>query len=224
MGQKLGRKQRSIGEREAQPEHATYPRVQPGDYLARCCVAKIHFDRAFERWVCLLKFAVLNSGGEKIAEVPQWYALGSRKEKPFVGRRSKYWKAWCAANGRPPTRGDRMFPKVFRGRFMRVLVRDVEDGSYSVVDKILDFIGSPVSAGVAGELRSVPARVSGGQKPPGFPTPAEGVIEVAPSGRDQSLCSWCGRRMPVAEYRVHTCGAMSPRLQASIREYARRNP
>ncbi len=221
VGEKRGRKQKSDEVGAEEIEHVVYPRIPPGEYLARCCVAKVHFDRAFERWVCLLKFAVLNSVGEKIAEVPQWYALGSRKERPFVGRRSRYWKAWCAAAGAPPSRADRMLPKVFRRRFMRVLVRDVKDGSYSVVDEIREFVGSPAQAGVAGDaFRSVPARVPGGPNPPGFPSP-EGVIDVSDN---QTPCGWCGRRMSASEYRSHTCETMAPRLRASIREFVRRNP
>jgi len=82
-----------------------------------------------------------------IATVPYWLSIG-RKEKPHASKRSKYLREWVRANGAPPTRGDRLSPRVFVRRIARVAVGDTDPEKspvpYSVVKKIVRWeTGSP---------------------------------------------------------------------------------
>ena len=117
-----------------------YDRIEPGIYRAYCREARIYRDPFYKRWVCLLRWDVLdNSSQHTIARVPQWFSLGSA-EKPHAGRRSKYFAEWIRANGAPPSRRDRLPCSVFRRRAAKIEVRDTNGVfPYSVVNAILDY-------------------------------------------------------------------------------------
>ena len=110
-----------------------YDRVEPGNYRGYCRFAKIYRDPAFGRWTCLVLFDLLNDSlSEVIATVPLFLNLGD-KEKPYAGRRSKFFQAWVQALGRHPARSDRPSAKIFLNRHAVVLVGDSLDGSVSKV-------------------------------------------------------------------------------------------
>ncbi len=117
-----------------------YARIAPGEYLAYCRAARVYRDPGFRRWVCLLRWEVLDGSSHKvIARLPMWFALGKDAE-PHAGRRSLYWREWVRAAGASPTRADRLAPTVFRRRMARVSVRNTAgDAPYSVVAEILHY-------------------------------------------------------------------------------------
>jgi hypothetical protein len=66
-------------------------------------------------------------------------SLGERA-KPHASRRGKYWNEWIRANGGPPRRGDRLSPKIFKGRVARIQVADTDSAAaYSTVRSIISF-------------------------------------------------------------------------------------
>ena len=124
-----------------------YARITPGVYRAYAVVARFHFDKSIQRWVCFLRWDVFTDDLQLIARVPLWWNLGG-ENRPRAGRRSKYFREWIRANGAPPSRGDRLAPNVFRNRMARVEVGDTDPtkspAPYSVVRKIVAWeTGSP---------------------------------------------------------------------------------
>lgn len=124
-------------------------RIPPGEYHAYSRSVRVYRDPQFKRWVCAVQFDVLDETLlKRLARVTWFLNLGSR-EKPHAGRRTLYWRAWLAASGRPPVRGDRLSPRIFVKRHARVMVGDtakdyrqqrVNEGVvYSVVRSILSW-------------------------------------------------------------------------------------
>jgi hypothetical protein len=115
-----------------------YPRIKPGEYRAYCVWGKQYQDRAFRRWVCLLRWDVFSDDLSHIlARVPFWLSLGNRN-KPHASRRGKYLSEWIRANSGPPSRNDRLSPQVFLHRFARVEIGDTEGKApYSAVKRIV---------------------------------------------------------------------------------------
>jgi hypothetical protein len=114
--------------------------MEPGVYPAYCRWAKHYRDPGFKRWTCLVLFEVLSGDLVRVvAHVPFWMNLGAR-DKPQAGRRRRYFKEWVRANGQPPTRQDRLSPKVFTGRIAHIEIGDTKgDAPYSVVRKIVSW-------------------------------------------------------------------------------------
>lgn len=110
--------------RQAEPEitHDGYERIAPGEYRAYCRAARIYRDPGFKKWICLLRWEVLDPAGIRIvARIPQWLYIGRR---PHASRRTQFWREWCHAHGGPPSRKDRMSAAVFQKRIARVTVAD----------------------------------------------------------------------------------------------------
>jgi hypothetical protein len=126
----------------AEPEiqWPAYDRIRPAVYSAYCRWAKTYRDPGFKRWTCLLRFDVFSDDlMQVVARVPLWMNLGSG-DKPHAGRRKRYFREWVLANGEPPKRKDRLSPRVFVRRMVRVEIGDTEGPSpYSVVRKILSW-------------------------------------------------------------------------------------
>ena len=82
-------------------EGADIPRISPGDYQAVCIGWHgPQWCRAFHRWSLRLEFA-LAEGGTLIS---QFFNMGADPLKPQTpGRRSRFYAAWCLANGRGNT-------------------------------------------------------------------------------------------------------------------------
>jgi hypothetical protein len=88
----------------------TYARIPPGVYSGSCTSWQgPAWVRAFRRWSLRLNFILMD--GE--TEVSGFLNLGDDPKRKSFGRRSKYYKVWCQANGEPPCKGQRMPPKTF---------------------------------------------------------------------------------------------------------------
>ena len=83
----------------------TYARVQPGIYQAACTGWQgPEWVFNFRRWSLRLNFTLLD--GE--TEISAFLNLGNDPKRKSFGRRSKYYKAWCQANGDTPRKGQRL--------------------------------------------------------------------------------------------------------------------
>jgi len=136
--------------RQSEPEitHDGYERIAPGEYRAYCRAARIYRDPGFRKWLCVLRWDVLDPAGIRtVARVPQWLYIG---RKPHATRRAQFWREWCRAHGGPPSRKDRMTAGVFVRRVARVLIGDsgpppekstslMPHSAYSVVRKIREW-------------------------------------------------------------------------------------
>ena len=102
-----------------------YDRIEPGEYLAYCREAKLKRNPRYGQWTVFLLWDVLTPDGEMIAAVRRWIYIGARAGKPHVGRGTDFWNWWVQANdGHPPTRTDRMTPRIFEKRLARVMIAD----------------------------------------------------------------------------------------------------
>lgn len=142
-----------FSKREAEPKISWTQRdhIAPGNYAAFSQCAKVYYDKMFHRWTCVVAFSVTDDLlTQTIARLPWFLNLG-RGETPHAGRRSKYWAAFCFANGgHPPARADRsLTPRIFERRQCTVEVRDVGrdfsgltasgETSYSVVTRVISW-------------------------------------------------------------------------------------
>jgi hypothetical protein len=110
----------------AEIQFDSWPRITPGEYPAYSKRAAVYFDKHFKRWVCLVRFEILDANMRTLALVPWFLNLG-RGNKPHMGRRSNFYLAWVqAAGGKTPTRTDRPSVELFKRRHATVLVRDTE--------------------------------------------------------------------------------------------------
>ena len=116
------------------------PLLAPGIYEAYCRGGKVIWDKGYKRNECILQFDILH-GDVTIAKLTKWFNLGSKRDKPHAGRRSKYLQDWVRANGGPPSRNDRLSPVVFARRMVTVKVGDTDPKfspiPYSVVRELL---------------------------------------------------------------------------------------
>jgi len=138
---------RLVENREPQVTHDSYERITPGVYRAYCRAARIYWDPGYKKWLCLLRWDVLDAAGARIASIQQWLYIGRKRNAPHTTRRAQYWREWCHAHGGPPLRRDRMAAHVFTKRIARVLVGDsgasTQNGTphypYSVVRQIKEW-------------------------------------------------------------------------------------
>lgn len=99
---------------------ADLPHVSPGDYQAVCvdwqgpewCVT-------YRRWSIRLELTLLSEG----IAVSAFFNLGSNPEMPHIGRNSRFYAAWCKANGEHPRKGQQMTYSVFTEPGLLYLVR-----------------------------------------------------------------------------------------------------
>ena len=99
------------------------PRVQPGNYDAVCIGWQgPEWVRSFHRWSLRLEFRLL---AEDVS-VSAFFNLGANQQKPHIGRRSRFFAAWCMANGEMPRRGQQMALEAFTEPGLIYVVR-VED-------------------------------------------------------------------------------------------------
>jgi hypothetical protein len=104
-------------------EGADLPRVTPGDYQAAFAGWQGPvWVRAFRRWSIRLEFCLIGEG----SLVSAFFNLESDPAKPHIGRRSRFYKVWCLANGEAPRRGQQMTPETFAESGLLYVVR-VED-------------------------------------------------------------------------------------------------
>lgn len=100
------------------------PRIPEGVYLVQCIqVKKILYYRT---WKLHLRFRIADGAFSEL-ELDMFLNMTDSKGRKFrrVPPASNYYKNWVIANhGRPPSRGDRMSPKVFLNGIFRAVVRD----------------------------------------------------------------------------------------------------
>jgi hypothetical protein len=140
-------KRRRAGEREPDITWTHTPRIPPGEYSAYARSTKVYRDKQFKRWVCAVQFDVLTDSLTEVLARLTWFLNMGDREGPHAGRRGHYWLAWSLANGGPPTRKDRLSPRVFRGRNARVIVSNTtkdfrqsavgEERAYSVIRRVV---------------------------------------------------------------------------------------
>jgi hypothetical protein len=88
----------------------TYARVPPGIYQAACTGWQgPEWVFSYRRWSLRLNFALLD--GE--AEVSAFLNMGNDPKRKSYGRRTKFYKAWCQANGDTPRKGQRLLFSAF---------------------------------------------------------------------------------------------------------------
>ncbi len=102
------------------------PRIQPGEYAAFSRSSSVYWDKHFKRWVCAIRFSILDASLTGELARLTWYLNLGKRERPYAGRRGKYWSAWVRANRGPPKRGDRLSHLVFRNRYALVIVEDTK--------------------------------------------------------------------------------------------------
>ena len=101
------------------------PRIPPGDYQGVCVRWQgPEFVRAFRRWSLRLEFQLLSED----AHVSAFLNMGNDPNTPRIGRKSRFYAAWCQANGEPPRRGQQMSLDTFTEPGLLYLVR-VEDAT-----------------------------------------------------------------------------------------------
>ena len=111
-----------LGKAEPEITWTHIPRLEPGVYSGYSRSARIVRDGYYKRWYCAVQFDVLSDDlTEVLAELTLFLNMGDA-ERPHAGRRGNYWQAWTAANGGPPSRKDRLSPRVFARRYARVSV------------------------------------------------------------------------------------------------------
>lgn len=121
---------------------ASRPRIEPGEYDAICY--KVEVGRAWRR-NCYVLFRIYGGkydGTELFMACP--YPEGR------ISTRFKLYDQWTLAIGRPPRRGERFSPRVFKNKMYGVLVRDTRRKflnlnrlkpdycQYSVVETIIE--------------------------------------------------------------------------------------
>jgi hypothetical protein len=122
---------------------AEYPLISPGKRTLLCVEAKVyrHPRLPDHPWKCQLKFT--DGFGE--LEIYGFLHLGSGP-KMHAGRTSKYWKAWCIANGGPPRKRQVMSARIFKGQWFECGIETVKKGSsegdYSIVREISARLGA----------------------------------------------------------------------------------
>jgi hypothetical protein len=124
-----------------------YPRHDEGVRLV--CATKVQGPEwiiRFSRWSIRVEFALTDEPG-----VASYFMnMGSNRERPHVGRGSKYYAAWTMANGGPPVTGQQMDPAVFVGKFFHARIADCAKDSkkqdkpdeevYSHVSELIELV------------------------------------------------------------------------------------
>jgi hypothetical protein len=122
-----------------------YPVLPAGKYTVRgVAIQGPQWLPNYQRWSLRVEFTLID---EPIL-VSTFFNFGSDRNRPQVGRRSKYYKAWVLANGEHPRRREKMRPDIFlEGQFFEVEVQPSkidEEGQlkpnaeiYSIVTKLI---------------------------------------------------------------------------------------
>jgi hypothetical protein len=113
-------------------EGVELPRVASGDYQAICTGFQgPEFVRSFRRWSLRVEFQLLAEN----ALVSAFFNLGNDVRAPQIGRRSRFYAAWCIAYGETPRKGQQMALDVFTEPGLIFLVR-VQDATKDSKDEL----------------------------------------------------------------------------------------
>jgi len=100
------------------------PRILEGNYPVQCILVKrIPYCGT---WKLHLRFRILE-GDDSGLELDLYMNMTDSKGRKFkkVPRASNYYKNWVIANyGHPPSRNDKMSPRIFKDGIFRAIVRD----------------------------------------------------------------------------------------------------
>lgn len=114
-----------------------WPMISQGNYEAVCI--KHEKGWSFGRNVLFLHWKIIDQLSDAYNEI-LFQPFNANYRKFTMG--TKYYKAWCLANGSKPKRGDRMSPLIFRNKVFLVKVvtvkREPDFLSYSKVDEIIE--------------------------------------------------------------------------------------
>ncbi len=101
------------------------PRIPQGDYRAACVGWQgPEWVRSYRRWSLRLEFSLLEDG----TLVSAFFNMGCDAIQPHIGRHSRFYAAWCLANGEAPYRGQQMALEAFTEPGLLYMVR-VEDAT-----------------------------------------------------------------------------------------------
>jgi len=99
-----------------------YPRVAPGRYDA--VATRYHgpvWVKRYRRFSLLVEFELLCESKRVCA----FFNMGTNPERPHAGPQSRYFQAWCIANGERPLAKQRLDPNVFlEGQIFKIEVAD----------------------------------------------------------------------------------------------------
>lgn len=117
-----------------------YARIPDGTYTAQCFKHEQGYVFG-ESKKLYLWYRILTESAYHGTEIFQAFNMPKNRR---VGVGSKYYMAWCMANGwRKPTRNAKMSPQIFKSKVFKIKTRTVERNgmpesfNYSVVDSIL---------------------------------------------------------------------------------------
>jgi hypothetical protein len=122
-----------------------YPVLPGGKYTVRGVqVQGPQWLPNYQRWSLRVEFTLIDDP----VLVSAFFNFGMDRNRPHIGRRSRYYKAWVLANGEHPRKRQDMSPNVFlEGKFFEVEVQPCnrdEHGQpkpdaeiYSTVTKII---------------------------------------------------------------------------------------
>jgi hypothetical protein len=122
-----------------------YPVLPAGRYTVRgAAIQGPQWLPNYQRWSLRVEFTLI----DEPVLVSSFFNMGSDRNRPHIGRRSKYYKAWVLANGEHPRRRQKMSPDIFlEGQFFEVEVQPCkmdEEGQpkptaemYSTVTKLI---------------------------------------------------------------------------------------
>ena len=104
-----------------------YPLLDPGKYVVRGVKGQgPEWVRSFQRWSIRIEFALVAEPGY----VSAFYNFGTDRDARYIGRQSRYFKAWSIANGGMPRKGQDMAPDIFlEGQFFEVVVENCDTDS-----------------------------------------------------------------------------------------------
>ena len=126
-----------------------YALIPDGEYYAECTEYKLlNYDGKKKKLYLCFQIFMDGDAGLKNVYMSFNMPLDNR-----IGTRSKYYKAWRMAHGRPPTKNAKLSPRIFKNKFYKIKTRTVkqfengearpDDKYYSVVDEIMLVIKKP---------------------------------------------------------------------------------
>lgn len=133
-----------------------YARVPPGRYEAVAIrVQGPAWVRRYRRWSLMIEFELFSESKSACA----FFNMGTNAEKPHAGPQSRYFHAWCMANGQRPTKGQKLDPRVFLDG--QVYVVEIEDSQSDAegAQKDESQVYSRVKSVLSAELRDQPNQV-----------------------------------------------------------------